>query len=241
MNQKTELQKVSEEIMRFMRGNYIADEIGDENDTLRFKCGGKTILTIYIRDGRYDFHVILGKAEREKFEQQRDSFSKKINDIYDNTRTYHDGKWLLVSVAEVEELNDIKSLTLFKKKPNSKPLPATHKLVGRCGNRCDLCVHYKGEMSISSEQMEYARECVDTLYGGKSAQNCDGCHCKDSCSNETIMLCASERGLDKCLGCGDYLSCTMHAGWKPEIHTRTITADQVTWAILPYVKGQYGN
>jgi hypothetical protein len=40
MNNKTELEKVSEETMRFMRGKYIADEIGDGNDTLRFRRGG---------------------------------------------------------------------------------------------------------------------------------------------------------------------------------------------------------
>ena len=240
MSDKTELQKVSEEIMRFMRGNYAADEVGDGKDTLRFKRGGKTILTIYIREGRYDFHIILGKAEREKFEQQRSTFSKKVNDIYDNTHTYHDGKWLLVPVSKADDLDDIKALTLFKKKPNRKPLPSARKLVGRCGNRCDLCIHYTGETSISAEQMLYAKACVDELYGSVTDPDCDGCHCIEHCDNET-MQCAKDLGLSNCMDCVKFQSCTMHAGVKPEIHTRTITADQVTWAILPYVRGQYGN
>lgn len=30
-------------------------------------------------------------------------------------------------------------------------------------------------------------------------------------------------------------------GWKPAIELRNVNADDVTWAILPYVDGQYGN
>jgi len=33
----------------------------------------------------------------------------------------------------------------------------------------------------------------------------------------------------------------MFAGLKPEIHTNTIYAEDVTKIILPYVYGQYGN
>lgn len=31
------------------------------------------------------------------------------------------------------------------------------------------------------------------------------------------------------------------AGWPPRIELKRILADDVTWAILPYVDGQYGN
>ena len=234
------LKKVSEETMRFMRGKYVADEISDGKDELKFRRGGKTIVSICIRDDRYDFLVIFGKAEREKFEARRGEFPQAIQDIYDSSKTCHDGKWMMIPVADLETLEAVKQMIMIKKKPNRKPLPAAYKLVGRCGNRCDLCVHYKGEISMSAEQMAYARECVNALYGGVPDPDCDGCHFKEHCDNET-MQCAETLGLSNCLDCDQYLSCTMHAGWKPEIHTRTITADQVTWAILPYVKGQYGN
>ena len=44
MNHQTELQKVSEETMRFMRGQYALDEVSDGKDELKFRRGGKTIL-----------------------------------------------------------------------------------------------------------------------------------------------------------------------------------------------------
>ena len=71
MSDKTMLQKVSEETMCFMRGKYLLDEVGNGKDELRFRRGGKTVLTLYIHDDRFEFLVIFGKAEREKFELER--------------------------------------------------------------------------------------------------------------------------------------------------------------------------
>jgi hypothetical protein len=77
MSKKTELEKVSRETMRFMRGKYALDEIPGryyDIDCLKFRQGKKTILSINIHDDYYDFQIILGKAEREKFEAWRDEF-----------------------------------------------------------------------------------------------------------------------------------------------------------------------
>ncbi len=47
MSEKTELQKVSEETMRFMRGKYVLDEVPGkyyEIDCLKFRQGKQTYL-----------------------------------------------------------------------------------------------------------------------------------------------------------------------------------------------------
>ena len=242
MSKKTELQKVSAETMRFMRGKYVADEVDNGKDELKFRRGGKTILAIYIRDDRFDFLVIFGKAEREKFEAQRGEFPQKIQDIYDNSKTYHDGKWMLIPVANLETLEAVKQMIMIKKKPNRKPFPKEHIHMSNCGHRCDLCIHNKGKTSFSAEEMEYARACVSSVYTVPISDlpiNCDGCHFPN-CTVESAH-CRKGKGIDKCWGCGNFPTCLKTAGWPPEIHTRSITADQVTYAILPYVKGQYGN
>jgi len=46
MSEKTELQKASEETMRFMREKYEFDEVGNGKDELKFKRGEKTVLTM---------------------------------------------------------------------------------------------------------------------------------------------------------------------------------------------------
>jgi hypothetical protein len=251
MNKKTELQKVSEETMRFMRGKYIADEIGDGKDELKFRRGGKTILTIYIRDNRFDFLVIFGKMEREKFENQRSEFPEQIQEIYDTSKTYHDGKWMMIPVADIDMFEAVKQMILIKKKPNRKLFPKEQAVYADCGHRCDLCVHYTGG-TINEELREeikkrlirvYAGGEGDGGYWGDDMEFCDGCN-KGGIGKDFDchpIKCAAKQGVDKCTNCSIYPCDKSYAGYRPEIHTKTIFADDVTWAILPYVPGQYGN
>jgi hypothetical protein len=243
MGNKAELKKVSEETMRFMRGKYKLDEIPGKYydvDCLKFRQGKKTILSINIHEDHYDFQLIYGKAEREKFEPRLNEFPKAIQKLYDPDRTLHDGNWMLIRVENLASLEFVKQMILIKKKPNRKPFPKTHIKLGNCGHRCDLCVHYKGKTSVSAEEIEYARTCCTAVYGGNNwAMNCNGCHFPD-CTVESAN-CRKAKGREKCWDCKNYSTCKKTAGWPPEIHKRKITADEVTWAILPYVKGQYGN
>lgn len=254
MSDKTELQKVSEETMRFMRGKYVLDEVGNGKDELKFRRGGKTVLTIYIRDDHYDFLVIFGKAERELFEARRNELPQKIQEIYDNSKTYHDGKWVHIPVTDLQTLEAVKQLVLIKKNPNRKPFPKEQAVYSSCGHRCDLCVHYTGgtiSEEFRSELKErlirvYAGGVGDGGYWGDDMMFCDGCHTGGlgkafSCDS---LKCAAENGVDKCQNCHKNPCDKAHhlyQGMKPKIHTDTIAADDVTWVILPYVHGQYGN
>ena len=251
---KSNLKRVSEETMRFMRGKYVLDEVGNGKDELKFRRGGKTILTIYIRNDRYDFLVIFGKAERECFERQRDEFPKMIQDIYDGSKTYHDGKWMLIPVTDMDTLEAVKKLILIKKKPNRKPFPKEQAVYSSCGHRFDLCVHYTGGTISDSLREElkvrlirvYAGGVGDGYYWGDDMQLCDGCHTGglDKSFGCESLKCARENGAEFCQSCHKNPCEKAHhlyQGLKPEIHTKTISADDITWTILPYVYIQYGN
>ncbi|MCL2109579.1 MAG: DUF3788 family protein [Oscillospiraceae bacterium] len=245
----TQLQKVSQETMRFMRGKYLADEIGENSNTLRFRRGGKTILTIYIRADHYVFLLIFGKAEREKFEQIRHEFAPKIIQFYDNSTTHHDGKWVHIPVSDLETLEMVKPLIIFKKKPNRKPFPKDKAVYAYCGHRCDLCIHYTGETWVSPEIIEDAKQRIKSLYGqvdDEPVPPCKGCnHGGISGLHDCVqMKCARAQKLSKCSDCKKHNTHTcakQTVGIPPEIHTGIIAADDVTWGILPYVPGQYGN
>ena len=58
----------------------------------KYRRGGRTLCGLYLRESCLGFMVILGKAEREKFEQDRANFSDSIVQAYDAATTYHDGK-----------------------------------------------------------------------------------------------------------------------------------------------------
>ena len=254
MSDKIKLQQVSEEIMRFIRGRYELDEIGNGKDELKFCRDEKTVLTIYIHDDRYDFLIIFDKAEQDIFEPRLNELPQVIQLIYKNSKAYHNSKYLLVPVADLPTLEAVKQLIMIKEKPNRIPFPQEQAVYASCGHRCDMCVHYNGgtiSEELRAELKErlirvYAGGSDDMGYWGDDMKLCDGCHTGglDKSYNCDSLKCAVENGVDKCQNCRKnpcekaYNLCQ---GLKPEIHTKTITADDVTRVILPYVYEQYGN
>lgn len=256
MKGKADLQKVAEETMRFMRGKYALDEVPGKYydiDCLKFRQGKKTILSINIHEDHYDFQIIFGKAEREKFDAQRDAFPKEIQDLYDKAHTYHDGKWMLIRVEDVAALEAVKRMILIKKNPNRKPFPKEQAVYADCGHRCDLCVHYTGG-TISEEYRAELRERVTRVYcppgtniddglWGKDMELCGGCgnggiSGKHDCAQKQ---CADGKNAAKCADCGEYPCGNATVGYPPRIEAKAVLAHDVTWAILPFVDGQYGN
>lgn len=240
----TKLETISHEFMKLMRGKYRLDEIGDGKDELKFKQGKKTVVTVYTHEDRYTFLIIFGRQEREKFELLRESFSPWIQACYDNAETYHDGKWMFIDVTEPRQLEEIGRLIEIKKRPNRKPFPKENALYSACGHRCDLCIHFAGMDEALRKEIEPK---LNRVWGADSdwSMRCGGClssacYCKDEPCDQ--KRCAREKGLTVCRECPQYpcIHATV-ADLTSMIHTKVILADDVTWAILPYVPMQYGN
>lgn len=87
----------------------------------KYRRGGKTLCGLYARENCVGFLVILGKDERLKFEQERETFSAEVQRIYDETKTYHDGKWLMFEPTDISLFDDFIRLLRIKRKPNRKP------------------------------------------------------------------------------------------------------------------------
>ncbi len=66
------------------------------------------------------FMIILGKDERSKFEADRGNYSKKVQEIYDEAQTYHDGKWIMFEPVDTSMFDDFMKLLYIKRKPNRK-------------------------------------------------------------------------------------------------------------------------
>ena len=235
------LENISHETMVFMRGKYKLDEIGDGKDELKFKQGQKTILTIYTHEDRFTFLIIFGRKDREIFEAQIDDFSDYIRDYYNNSKTYHDGKWMFIDVTTMEQLDEVKKLIEIKKKPNRKPFLKENAVYSKCGQRCDLCVHYVG---TTDEQRAVMVPHLIKMWGTNDwSMRCGGCYsencyCKDDPCN--AKKCASEKCISECKECGDFpcIKATS-ADHRSMIHTEVHYADEITWGILPYVPWQY--
>lgn len=62
----------------------------------KYRRGGKTLCALYARENCIGFMVILGKDERLKFEKDRENYTSEVQNIYDESKTYHDGKWNVI-------------------------------------------------------------------------------------------------------------------------------------------------
>lgn len=96
------------------------DEAWDGNNELKFRCGGKTFVTLYVHEGYFTLLLIYGKAERARFEQQRTELNPILRALYEKSKTYHDGKWMFLDIRDAELLPDIRRMLLIKKRSNRK-------------------------------------------------------------------------------------------------------------------------
>ena len=86
----------------------------------KYRRGGKTLCALYARENCVGFMVILGKDERSRFEADRESYSKEVQEKYDASKTYHDGKWIMFEPTDTSLIPDFMKLLRIKRKPNRK-------------------------------------------------------------------------------------------------------------------------
>ena len=86
----------------------------------KYRRGGKTLCALYARENCVGFMVILGKDERVKFESVRSEYSESVQKVYDDSKTYHDGKWLMFEPVDTSLFGDFMQLLAVKRRPNRK-------------------------------------------------------------------------------------------------------------------------
>ncbi len=63
--------------------------------------------------------VVLGRAEREKFEERRYAWRSQLVKLYDDAPTYPDGKWMTIAISSADDRNDVMRLLTMKRPPPS--------------------------------------------------------------------------------------------------------------------------
>lgn len=86
----------------------------------KYRRGGKTLCTLYAKENVFGFLVIFGKEERAKFDANRNDYSAEVQRVYDESMTYHDGKWMMFELTDISLFPDMEKLLLIKRKPNKK-------------------------------------------------------------------------------------------------------------------------
>ncbi len=113
------------ELLSFMKANYDIEPetvfYGTNYGWLvRYRKSNKTLCSFFPERNSFTFLITYGKKEIEKYCEQRDEFSKSINELFDNTKQLHDGRWLFIRVVDKELVNEIKKLISIKRKPKKK-------------------------------------------------------------------------------------------------------------------------
>jgi hypothetical protein len=110
----TELQRWIEE---FYPGVFVPDWLysGKKRGwSLRYKKT-KAFCTFIPEYQLFSTVVVLGGAEREKFEERRYVWRSQLVKLYDESKTYIDGKWLTVAISTADDLHDVTQLLSMKR------------------------------------------------------------------------------------------------------------------------------
>jgi hypothetical protein len=84
--------------------------------SLRYKKN-RSFCTLIPEKGRTTILIVFGREEREKAEAVADRLTDQTWKRYQEATTYHDGKWLLLTVDSDEVLADVERLLAVKRKP----------------------------------------------------------------------------------------------------------------------------
>lgn len=121
----TEKYTIWESVCNLIESLYEMDILRKNTNWNNWKCehkyrrGGKTLCTLYANEKGFVIQIVFGKEERAKFESEQQTYSDEVQNIYKNSTTYHDGKWM--SFEPVNPLlDDIRKLLRIKRRPNKK-------------------------------------------------------------------------------------------------------------------------
>jgi hypothetical protein len=107
-------------ISDYLRKNYEFEPVREKSEVdsaIRYRRSGKTLITFYPKKHELTVLIIFGKKEVEKFENSKREFSKEIVNLFENTKQYHDGRWLHIKVPPFEDFDDIIKLLHIKRRP----------------------------------------------------------------------------------------------------------------------------
>ena len=237
---EAQLKKSSEawiKIVGYIRSNYIMDEIWDGNNELKFRHSAKTLATLYIKEGYFTVLIIFGKNEREAFELSQNEYSEYILNYYNNSRTYHDGKWMFIDIHDSLHIKEIINLIKIKKKPNRKIEDLSSATMGCCGNRCDKCLLYARNNEATGGRFEFQIGDWKCYHGGTSETQIDySKHICNGCQSECpVAICVKNKSYASCAEC-NYNSCDIQGNnfTNPGRCNLGLKAEDIEKFVLPY-------
>ncbi|WP_010249795.1 DUF3788 domain-containing protein [Acetivibrio cellulolyticus] len=86
----------------------------------KYRRSNKSLCALYPERNAFTILIVLGKKEVEMFQDDISRFGAKTVEIFNETKQFHDGKWLWIRVGDENDVEDIIKLLKIKKKPMKK-------------------------------------------------------------------------------------------------------------------------
>ncbi|MBU5627830.1 DUF3788 domain-containing protein [Oscillibacter sp. MSJ-2] len=83
---------------------------------LKYKKGGRALCTLYPAQGRYTCLVSIGGRESVEAEALLCACTDYVRTLYEKTRLFQGGRWLMIDVTTPEILEDVKALIALRMK-----------------------------------------------------------------------------------------------------------------------------
>ncbi len=78
---------------------------------IKFQKGGRTLCTVYPRENTFTVMVVIGRKEKERFEQVLPSFCSELQQLYRDTKEGNGQKWLMIDLENEGALyKDVKRI-----------------------------------------------------------------------------------------------------------------------------------
>lgn len=78
---------------------------------IKFKKDSKSLCTVYPRENYFCVMVVIGRKEKEKFENMLSNFCIEIQEIYNSTKEGNNQKWLMIDLEdEDKKYEDVKKI-----------------------------------------------------------------------------------------------------------------------------------
>jgi len=87
--------------------------------SLRYKKS-RSFCTFIPEKNRFALLIVFGAEERTQAEAILDRLSTRTKKVYDEATTYHDGKWVLLTINSSEVVEDVMKLLEIKRKPKKR-------------------------------------------------------------------------------------------------------------------------
>ncbi len=83
---------------------------------VKFKKSGKTLCTLYPKEGFFTVLVVIGENEKERFEELLPTLTTDLQDLYHNTKEGMGQRWLMIDLEDEDKrVEDVKNMIAIRR------------------------------------------------------------------------------------------------------------------------------